>query len=239
MRILVLILLLPSSVLAQREAFTVGTVVAQAGRVASGTIEVPAGPDEGTQIPISIFHGRNPGPVIAFVAGTHGYEYAPILALQTMRSRIDPQSLAGTVIFVHVANMPSFLKRTVYYSPIDGKNLNRSFPGRKDGTSSERIAHALTTEIIAKSDYVIDIHCGDGNESLRPYSYWINTGNSRIDEAGRQLALAFGLDHIVVDRGRPTRFGIPVEYRDHPRQTGIDRGIGVSWPVGSGIHPQD
>jgi predicted deacylase len=50
---------------------------------------------------------------------------------------------------------------------------------------------------------VVDLHCGDGNESLRPYAYWQVTGDVAMDEAGKQMALAFGLDHIVVDRERP------------------------------------
>jgi predicted deacylase len=62
--------------------------------------------------------------VLALVAGTHGYEYPPVLALQRLRARLDPAALAGSVILVHVANPAAFYGRRVYYSP-DGKNLNR------------------------------------------------------------------------------------------------------------------
>ena len=113
----------------------------------SHVIDVPAGPDPGTQIPITTIRGAAPGPVLALIAGNHGYEYPPILALQRLRTLIDPARLKGTVIMVHVANMPSFLGRTVYFSPVDGKNLNRVYPGRKDGTVSERIAYSITTEV--------------------------------------------------------------------------------------------
>jgi predicted deacylase len=105
---------------------------------------------------------------------------------------------------VHVANMPSFLGRTVYFSPADGKNLNRVYPGNANGTVSERIALAITTEVIEKADYVLDLHCGDGNEWLRPYVYQTVTGDPGIDDAIAGLALAFGIDHILIDRGRPT-----------------------------------
>jgi predicted deacylase len=108
------------------------------------------------------------------------------------------------VILVHVANMPSYLGRTIYYSPTDGKNLNREFPGNAEGTVSERIADVITREVIERATHVVDIHCGDGNESLRPYLYWITTGDPKVAEAGRQMALAFGMSHIVVDRARPT-----------------------------------
>ncbi len=120
-----------------------------------------------------------------------------------LRTQVEPQRLAGTVIMVHVANMPSFLRRTIYYSPVDGKNLNRVFPGKADGTVSERIAYALTKQVIERADYVVDLHCGDGNESLRPYSYWIDSGQTKVDGASKEMALAFGLDHIVIDTGRP------------------------------------
>jgi len=170
----------------------------------SRVIEIPAGSDVGTFIPVTTVRGARPGPALALVAGNHGYEYPPILALQRLRGMIDAGTLSGTVIMVHVANMPSFLGRTVYFSPVDGKNLNRVYPGRADGTVSERIALAITTEVIEKADYVLDLHCGDGNESLRPYVYQTVTGRAEIDDANRELALAFGIDHILVDRGRPT-----------------------------------
>lgn len=188
-----------------RNAFTAGPVTAQPGEKASGMIQVSAASDEATQIPISVIHGATPGPVFALVAGNHGYEYTPIIALQRLLPRLDPKQMSGTVIMVHVANMPSFLKRTIYYSPVDGKNLNRVYPGKTDGTISERIAYQITKEVIERADYVIDLHCGDGNESLRPYSYWdVKAGGPDVVEKSKQMALAFGLDHIVMDSERPT-----------------------------------
>lgn len=167
------------------------------------TIRVPAGVDAGTEIPVTTIRGERPGPALALVAGNHGYEYPPILALQKLRGAIDPARLKGTVVMVHTANMPSFLGRTVYFSPVDGKNLNRCYPGNPNGTVSERIAHAITSEIIEGADYLLDLHCGDGNEWLRPYVYQTVTGDERLDEGIARLVLAFGIDHIVVDRGRP------------------------------------
>jgi predicted deacylase len=217
-----LAVLVPCTTFAQAP-FTIGTVTAQPGTMASGGLQVVfdlrlAGGGRslgmfGTtadaaapafSIPFTIVNGANRGPVLALIAGVHGAEYPPILALQRARKTIDPKTLAGTVILVHCANTPSYLKRTVYYSPIDGQNLNRVFPGKVDGTLSERIAHALTKEIIERSDFVVDLHAGDANESLRPYSYWMTSGTPAVNEQNRQLALAFGLDHIVIDRTRPT-----------------------------------
>lgn len=188
----------------QPAAVTIGTAVARPGQAASGFIEVPAGVDSATRIPITIVRGGQPGPTLALIAGTHGSEVAPVVALQRVRTALDPAGLRGTVLIVHVANMPSFLGRTVYYSPVDGKNLNRVYPGRADGTVSERIAYAITREIIERADYLVDIHSGDGNESLRPYTYWSPLGlDARADSIAREMALAWGNDHIVIDTVRP------------------------------------
>lgn len=183
---------------------TIGTATARPGERVSGFLEVPAAADPGARIPVTIVTGTQAGPVLALVAGIHGSEPSPILALQDVRAALDPAALLGTVILVHVANVPSFVHRTIYRGPWDQKNLNRVFPGRADGTTSERIAHAITTQIIDPCDFLVDLHSGDGNEDLRPYSYWNNLGlDAHVDATAREMAVAFGLDHIVIDRGRP------------------------------------
>lgn len=201
-------------------SFSVGNITAAAGQIESGFLEIPAGVDEGTRIPVTVLHGSDSGPVLALIAGTHGYEYPPITALQNIRAELNPAGLSGSVILVHVANMPSFLKRTIYYSPVDGKNLNRAYPGSPDGTVSERIAYIITTEVIQRADFLVDMHCGDGNEALRPYLYMPVTGDDSLDEKIRGLALAFGIDHIVIDQ--TPGGGGPSVYTD---KTALDRGI--------------
>ena len=153
---------------ASADDFTLGEITVPRGERVSGFINVPEGADEGTKIPVTVVHGASDGPVLALIAGIHGYEYPPITALQTMRTQVDPATLSGTIILVHIANMPAFLGRTIYYSPVDGKNLNRMFPGDPDGSISQRIAHILTTEVIDQANYLVDLHAGDGNEALRP-----------------------------------------------------------------------
>ncbi len=201
--------------------FVLGSIEASAGSSVSGYLEVPRGVDQATRIPVSVIHGARPGPTLALVAGTHGYEYPPITALQRLRGSLDPARLSGTILMVHVANPPSFLGRTIYTSPVDGKNLNRVYPGKPDGTISERIAHTITTQVIERADYLLDMHGGDGNEILRPYIYMPVTGNDELDAKVRGMALAFGLDHIVID---PAQLADPAAsvFTD---QTGLSRGI--------------
>ena len=187
-----------------RAAFTAGEVTAAPGTKASGYIAVPAaGADTGTRIPITIVHGTRAGPVLALIAGTHGSEVAPIIGHLRLAAQLDPAAVAGTVILVHIANPPSFYGRTIYYSPVDGHNLNRVYPGRAAGTLSERMAHAITREVIERADYLVDMHGGDGNESLRPYAYWMPLGlDARVDSVSREMAMAFGHEIVVVDTTR-------------------------------------
>jgi predicted deacylase len=210
-----------SGVAHARELAQLGPLRADAGEAVSGYLEVAAHGDQGARIPVSLVRGSADGPVLALVAGTHGYEYPGISALQRLRQSVDPRALRGTLILVHIANPPSFYGRTIYTSPVDGKNLNRVFPGRADGTLSERIAHAITTEVIAKADYLVDLHAGDGNEALRPYVYMPVTGDARLDSATRGMALAFGIDHIVIDSARAAT-GEATRFVD---QTALARGV--------------
>jgi predicted deacylase len=189
----------------------VGSATARAGEKVSGFIDVPGNELEATRIPVTIVAGNADGPVLALIAGIHGSEPSPIVALQRLRTELDPSTLIGTVILVLIANVPSFTHRTIYRGPWDQQNLNRVFPGNPNGTASERIAYAITTQVIDQCQCLIDMHSGDGNESLRPYSYWNALGlDEGVDTRARELALAFGLDHIVIDRGRPRDAGASV-----------------------------
>jgi predicted deacylase len=187
-----------------QETLKVGGVTSASGEIKSGFISVPAGTDgPEIRIPITVVNGKKKGLVLALTAGIHGYEYPPILALQRLRRELDPAKIRGTVIMVHVVNMPSFLKRTIYYNPIDWKNQNRVFPGKIDGTMTERIAYQVTNEVLKQSDYHLDLHCGDGNEDLMTYLYYTETGNPELDKKTLELAKNFGFKVIIHVTARP------------------------------------
>ena len=129
--LLVVFLGLNSSTIFTAETLTVGEVTAMPGEKKSGFIRVPSGQDgPEISIPVTVIQGTRPGPVLALTAGIHGYEYPPIIALQRLRSELEPEQISGAVILVHCVNISSFFKRTVYYNPYDGKNMNRAFPGK-------------------------------------------------------------------------------------------------------------
>jgi len=182
--------------------FVIGGARVKSGSAFSGYLAVPEKDGLGTQIPYTVIHGAKNGPVLALVAGVHAYEYPPILALYRLKDAIDPKTLRGTVLIVHIANLPSFKRRTIYYGPDDWKNLNRVFPGDPEGTMSQRIAAVLNDEVVKRADVLLDMHCGDGNEALIPYTYWMTSGEKKFDAKTRDLALAFGIPHIIIDDSR-------------------------------------
>ena len=199
-----LALILVNSIAAQQRAtFTVGTATAARGEKATGAIEVPAAADAGTTIPVVVFHGAKPGPVLALVAGSHGTEYASIIALEKLINRLDPIQISGTVIILPLINVPSFEQKIAHLNPVDGKNMNRFYPGRGDGSQTERASYLITKQVVERCDHLIDLHGGDIDESLRPYSYWTKTGNAQQDRISREMVLAFGLDHIIISTERP------------------------------------
>ncbi len=104
------------------------------------------------------------------VAGSHGTEYASIIALEKLAQSMDPADLAGTLIIVPLINIQSFVQKVPHVNPIDGKGMNRLFPGKADGTQTERALWAMGKQVIEKCDYLIDLHGGDLDENLRSYS---------------------------------------------------------------------
>ncbi len=201
--VLVVLVVGGSAVAQERAAFTVGTATANRGQKVSGVIAVPAGVDAATSIPVVVVHGAKPGPVLALVSGAHGTEYASIIALEKLIALLDPAEISGTVIIVPLVNVPSFERKVPHVNPVDGISMNRMYPGKMDGTQTERASYLITKQVVEQCDHLIDLHGGDLDESLRPYSYWTKTGNENQDRISREMVLAFGLDHIIISADRP------------------------------------
>ena len=185
------------------KTFTVGSATAARGQKVTGTIEVPAGVDPGLSVPVAVIHGAKPGPVLAIVAGSHGTEYTSIIALEKLIAMLNPAEVSGTVIIVPLINIQSFEQKVPHVNPVDKKSMNRFFPGRMDGSQTERASYFITKQVVEQCDHLIDLHGGDLDESLRPYSYWTKTGNEKQDQISRDMVLAFGLDHIIISADRP------------------------------------
>ena len=193
-----------TTTLSAQQSFTVGTASAAPGQKSTGYLAVPAGLDAATNIPVIVVNGVKPGKILALVSGAHGTEYTSIIAIEKLIAALDPAQLSGTVILVPLVNIASFEQKVPHVNPIDNKSMNRFYPGKADGTQTERASFLITKEIVDRCDYLIDYHGGDLDESLRPYAYWGPTGREAQDRTSKEMVLAFGLDHIIIWRERPT-----------------------------------
>jgi len=111
-------------------------------------------------IPIPITVAANgSGASVLLVAGNHGDEYEGQIALMKLVRSLDPARLQGRLIVLPAANFPAVMAgRRV--SPIDGGNLNRSFPGNDNGTPTEMIAHYIESVLLARCQVCLDLHSG-------------------------------------------------------------------------------
>lgn len=149
-------------------------------------------------LPISILKGKNKGAVFTILAGVHGYEYPPIIATQNLLKKIDVEKLNGTLIIIPLTNTASFFARTPFVNPQDNKNLNNAFPGDKNGTITEKIAHFITQEIIPITDVFLDIHGGDACEDLVPFvCYYNNVKNPEKTALAKKLSENSGFEYVV------------------------------------------
>ena len=174
---------------------------AEPGTAVQGLWEVAEMPDgTSVRIPVAIINGKQEGPVLYLQAASDGDELNGIAVIRGIIRRVDPAKLRGGIIAVLIANVPAF-RHHQSLSPIDGKKMNRCFPGRNDGTSSERIAHRIFHKAVLQANLCLDIHQG----GVRPM---IDEVRVRVDRRKRyhrdclELARVFGIGYVL-DREGP------------------------------------
>jgi len=151
-----------------------------------------------TFLPMAVIKGKKEGPVFTIVAGVHGFEYPPIIATQKLLGEIKADNLAGTLIVIPIANVGSFYTRTPFMNPKDKVNLNNAFPGKANGTITQKIADFITTNVIPVSDAFLDIHGGDASEDLLPFiCYYNNTNYPQQTQKAKELSEISGFEYIV------------------------------------------
>lgn len=98
---------------------------------------------EGTsmELPVTVIRGKRRGKTALVTAGVHSCEYVGVEAAMVLARTLTPEEICGTVILIHSCNYSGFLTHSNDLVPEDWKNLNASFPGRADGTTTERLAN--------------------------------------------------------------------------------------------------
>ncbi|WP_228394338.1 succinylglutamate desuccinylase/aspartoacylase family protein [Chryseobacterium glaciei] len=176
----------------------ISQIIEQKGTFRKDTIFTIKNDSKETYLPITIIKGKEKGPVFSIVAGIHGYEYPPIIAVQELLNEIKPEQVKGTLIIVPIANVEAFQKRTPFINPLDNKNLNNAFPGSQNGTPTDQIANIITKEIISNSTIFLDIHGGDANEDLLPFvCYYDRKDSPENTKLAHNLSAQSQINYIV------------------------------------------
>jgi predicted deacylase len=147
--------------------------------------------------PYIAVRGIRPGPAVAVIAAIHGGEYPGILGALRLGRLLDPTRVHGALLIVPIANVASFWERSAFITPQDGRNLNRSFPGRATGTFSEVLALRLLEDVVGPAAAVLDLHSGDVFETLADHVAWFRSGDDDLDALVRRMAGSFGVASVV------------------------------------------
>lgn len=178
----------------ENREFCLGNFTVEPGKKKSGFLRIGGGE---FQLPATILHGEQPGKTVLITAGIHAEEYVGIQSALELSEMLKVQKIAGTVVIVKVVNRKAFELRSGSDSHEDGKNLNRVFPGNKEGTWSERLAYAIENELLSIADYYIDLHSGDSYEQLTPYVYYAGAAAKEVVEQSREMAQQADVPYMV------------------------------------------
>ncbi|WP_281916061.1 succinylglutamate desuccinylase/aspartoacylase family protein [Caldimonas thermodepolymerans] len=184
-----------------------------------GCLEVPYSQNRSAYgyipIPIAVFNYGD-GPSLLLTGGNHGDEYEGPVALTKLMHWLPGQRLRGRLIIIPALNLPAVLACS-RSSPIDGGNLNRLFPGKRDGSVTEMIAHYVESELFPLVDGAIDIHAGGSSFDHLPTLLTAPPPAARAQSDYERLVRAFAapnalaLDMLGEDRtycAAATRAGI-------------------------------
>lgn len=134
------------------------------------------------EIVVHVIRGSKDGPKLAMFGGIHGDEPLGSEAVRRVLQKIDPDQISGTIVAVPVAN-PYAFEAGKRVTPVDGLNLNRIFPGDREGSLTEQLAAVLAGILDDGVTHFIDYHSG-GNLACVDYSY--------LHEAGAEMSRAYG-----------------------------------------------
>ena len=176
------------------DTINIGGLCAAPGQRVHGFISIGNGE---FSLPATIIRGEKPGKTALITAGIHAGEYVGIQSAIELGRDLKIEKMTGTVIIVKVVGRDEFENRHGSLCRETGENLNRVFPGKKDGTKYEKLAYAVVNELQKKADYYIDLHSGDDYEKLTPYVYYAGKADPEVTKISRQMAEQVDVPYMV------------------------------------------
>ena len=147
------------------------------------------------EVPVTIINGERAGPRVFMTAAIHGDELNGVKVLQEVAERYSPSEIRGTLVLVHVVNVPGYQAQQRYL-PIYDLDLNRCFPGKAHSNTAERMAHEVYQRFVAPCDVGIDFHTSTRNRTTM-----YHTRADLDDPNVGRLARAFGANVVLSGEG--------------------------------------
>lgn len=173
----------------------IGNLLAKKGEKIQGHIHYV---NSSVTAPITLIAGEGEGKTGLILGGIHSAEYVGIQTAIELASELMPSQVKGNLIIMPLVNTDGFEHRTNSMVYEDGKNLNRVFPGDKDGTLADKMAYTICQEIFPKIDFMIDLHCGDAYEELTPYVYAQGATDEKTSALSVAMANQMDVPYIVL-----------------------------------------
>ena len=156
-------------------------------------------------LPMPVISIRNgDGPRVLLMSGNHGDEYEGQVTLCRLARNVEPDAMRGHLTILPMANYPA-ARAGLRTSPIDGGNLNRSFPGDPDGTVTQMIAHLIEAVLMDGVELVLDLHSGGSSLLYLPSTQIQLEEDGTLGRRSRELVEAYGAPYNHV------QLPVPVE----------------------------
>ena len=161
------------------------------------------------EVPVVVERSQFDGPTVLFVAGIHGDEVNGIEVVRQLISKGINKPKIGTIICIPIINIFGFLQKVREFP--DGRDLNRAFPGSKNGSLAARVAYQLMNDIVPKVDFCLDFHTGGSSRFNAPH-FRLEKGNNTLT----QLAETFNAPFILHAKNLKKSFRIACRKKGIP-----------------------
>lgn len=166
----------------------------------SGYVRIPHSPHDdawgATQIPISVI-ANGSGPTVILEGGNHGDEYEGPIAITELMQELDPARVQGRLIALPALNAPA-VEAGCRVSPLDGLNMNRTFPGDPIGSITQQISAFVSDTLLSIGDAFLDLHSGGSSLWITPSAIIEPSGDPALDARNGAAVEAFGAPMTVV-----------------------------------------
>lgn len=224
-----------------REPITVADVTVEPGERAFGFLHVgELAACTQVRIPFQVIHGASEGPTLGLESTLHGWEPMGAEVIRRALLRVDPTRLRGTLLSLPLANPlsveigGSVESAGQRVNPADELDMNRVWPGKlENGWLTEKMAHAMWTNVISRCDYLLDYHDGTGACDELPVAF-----PQGFPEDGSVAILATVADGVGEGSGAARRSDLtPAQINDQVRGMARAFGSRVIWWRESAINP--